>query len=140
MFTSKRTILAFDERQLDYWNQIKESLAKSSGSIILNKEIFLIAMGVGYYSKNRIEDFKRSNTGVRMEYIKDEDEVLFAALQISETDDEKSLLDVEGLLNLAESYAAGGIAILWRHFQQERDFAEWFAAFVHGPLMASQLD
>ena len=140
MFKTTRTILAFDDRQLEYWNQIKDSIAKSSGSTILNKEIFLIAMGVGFHSKNRIEDFKRSNTGVRMEYIKDEDELLFAALQIAETDDEKSLLDSEELLNLAESYAAGGIAILWKHFQQERDFAEWFAAFVHGPLTTSELD
>lgn len=139
MFKTTRTILAFDDRQLDNWNQIKESISKSSGSTVLNKEIFLIAMAVGFHSKNRIEDFKRSNTGVRMEYIKDEDELLFAALQIAETDDEKSLLDSEALLDLAESYAAGGIAILWNHFQQEGDFAEWFAAFVRGPLTTTEI-
>ena len=49
MFKTTRTILAFDDRQLDYWNQIKDSIAKSSGSIVLNKEIFLIAMAVGLH-------------------------------------------------------------------------------------------
>ena len=116
MKKTARTVLAFDDRQVEY------------------KELFLIAMGVGFYAKTKISDYKRSNTGPRIEYFNDQDNVLFASLQVVETDEAKSLLEIEELYNLAELYAAGGVSILWNHLQSERDFGFWFAGFMQEPL------
>ncbi len=134
MKKTARTILAFDDRQLEFVNKLKEAFAAGAEEPISNKEMFLIAAGVGFHSKNKLNDFKRSGTGVRIQYFQPEDNLLFAALQIAETGESDSLLAIEDLYDLAELYAGGGISILWNHFQQERDFAVWFASFVNEPL------
>ena len=130
MKKSTRTILEFDQRQLEDVAKLREAFSLSDGKVISNKEIFLIAMGFGFTAKNKLPDFKNSGTGVRLEYFDAQDNVLFAALQVTETNDEKSLLEIEALYNLAQLYAGGGIAILLEHLQQETDFNEWFASHV----------
>ena len=130
MKKSTRTILEFDQRQLEDVDKLREAFSLSDGKVISNKEIFLIAMGFGFTAKNKLPDFKNSGTGVRLEYFDAQDDVLFAALQVTETNDEKSLLEIEALYNLAQLYAGGGIAILLEHLQQETDFNEWFASHV----------
>lgn len=130
MKKSTRTILEFDQRQLEDVAKLREAFSLSDGKVISNKEIFLIAMGFGFTAKNKLPDFKNSGTGVRLEYFDAQDDVLFAALQVTETNDEKSLLEIEALYNLAQLYAGGGIAILLEHLQQETDFNEWFASHV----------
>ena len=130
MKKSTRTILEFDQRQLEDVAKVREAFSLSDGKVISNKEIFLIAMGFGFTAKNKLPDFKNSGTGVRLEYFDAQDDVLFAALQVTETNDEKSLLEIEALYNLAQLYAGGGIAILLEHLQQETDFNEWFASHV----------
>ena len=130
MKKSTRTILEFDQRQLEDVAKLREAFSLSDGKVISNKEIFLIAMGFGFTAKNKLPDFKNSGTGVRLEYFDAQDNVLFAALQVTETNDEKSLLEIEALYDLAQLYAGGGIAILLEHLQQETDFNEWFASHV----------
>ena len=130
MKKSTRTILEFDQRQLEDVAKLREAFSLSDGKVISNKEIFLLAMGFGFTAKNKLPDFKNSGTGVRLEYFDAQDDVLFAALQVTETNDEKSLLEIEALYNLAQLYAGGGIAILLEHLQQETDFNEWFASHV----------
>lgn len=136
MKKTTRTVLAFDDRQLDYIKQLRKAFASIAGEQgeLSNKEMFLLAMGVGFYAKSKLSDFKRSNTGPRIEYFGDQDNVLFASLQVAETNDAKSLLEIEDLYNLAELYAGGGISILWNHLQNERDFGLWFAGFMQEPL------
>ena len=136
MKKTARTVLAFDDRQVEYIRQLRKAFASIAGEQgeLSNKELFLIAMGVGFYAKTKISDYKRSNTGPRIEYFNDQDNVLFASLQVVETDEAKSLLEIEELYNLAELYAAGGVSILWNHLQSERDFGFWFAGFMQEPL------
>lgn len=136
MKKTTRTLLAFDDGQVDYVRQLRKAFASVAGeqSDLSNKDMFLIAMGVGFYAKTKKTDFKRSNTGPRIEYFNEQDNVLFAALQVTETNEAKSLLEIEDLYNLAELYAAGGVSILWNHLQNERDFGFWFAGFMQEPL------
>lgn len=138
MKKTTRTILAFDDRQIDYIKQLRQAFAAMAGeqADLANKDMFLIAMGVGFHAKNKLPDFKRSNTGVRIQYFNAEDNVLFAALQITETNDPKSLMDIEELYDLAELYAGGGVKILWNYLQNERDFGEWFAGYMQSSLGA----
>ena len=135
MQKTTRTLLAFDERQLDQIASLREAFAIGDKKDISNKELLLIAMSIGFASKNRLQDFKRSNTGVRMEYFKPEDNVLFAALQVAETGDSKSLLEIERLYDLVEQYCAGGISVLHHAYLNENNFDQWFQAFVYSGLV-----
>lgn len=137
MKKTTRTFAAFDERQLDSIAALKKAFAGDDKKEISNKELFMMGLGVGFNSKNKISDFKKSNTGVRIEYFKDEDNTLFAALQVATTDNSNSLLDIEDLYDQAEKYAAGGIAILANALQTERNFEEWFQSLVFSNLIAN---
>lgn len=136
MKPTKRTFLAFDERQLKQIETLQETLTAIAHEtkVISNKDFFLIAMGVGFAARNPLTDIKRSNNGVRIQYLLPADNVLLASLQAAETKDPNSLLQIEELYDLAERYSAGGVAILWERHQSERDFAEWFASFLFKPL------
>lgn len=135
MKKTTRTIAAFDERQLGVISDLKKAFAGDDKKEISNKELFMIGIGVGYSAKNRLSDFKKSNTGVRIEYFKPEENTLFAALMVSATDDPGSLLKIEDLYDLAEQYAAGGIAILANALDTERNFNEWFQSLVYTNLV-----
>jgi len=134
MKKTTRTLLAFDERQLETISKLKVAFAGEDKQDISNKDLMMIAIGIGFSAKNKVSDFKRSNTGVRMEYFKPEDNALFAALQVNETNEAASLLEIEDLYNLAEKYAAGGIGILSEAFEKERDFHDWFHAYIYSSL------
>lgn len=137
MKKTSRTFAAFDERQLESISGLRKAFAGDDKKEISNKELFMIGLGVGFNAKNKIIDFKKSNTGVRIEYFKDEDNTLFSALQVSTTGNANSLLAVEDLYDLAENYAAGGIAILANALQTERNFEEWFQSLVFSNLVAN---
>lgn len=134
MKKTTRTLLAFDERQLEAISKLRIAFAGDDKQDISNKDLLLIALGIGFNAKNKLSDFKRSNTGVRMEYFKAEDNAIFAGLQVYETNKAESLLEIEALYNLAEQYAAGGIALLTEALERERDFHEWFHGYVYGCL------
>jgi hypothetical protein len=134
MKKTTRTILAFDETQLEAISKLKEAFSDGEVKEISNKEFFLIAMAVGFNSKNKVNSIQKSGTGVRMEYFKPEDNVLFSALQIAEYDKPESLLEIEQLYDLAECYAAGGVSILAEAYTTQRNFQEWFQGLVFQSL------
>lgn len=140
MKKTTRTFAAFDERHLESIASLKKAFAGDDKKEISNKELFMIGLGVGFNSKNQISDFKRSNTGVRIEYFKDEDNTLFAALQVATTGDSTSLLNVENLYDQAERYSAGGIAILFNALQTERNFEEWFQSLIYSSLTKNAIN
>jgi hypothetical protein len=132
MKKTTRTILAFDETQLDAISKLKDAFSGEEVKEISNRELFLIAMAVGFNSKNKFDTIQRSNTGARIEYIEKqpEDSVLFCALQIAEHDKPESLLDIEQIYDLAECYAAGGFGILYHALETHRNFEEWFQGLI----------
>ncbi len=134
MKKSTRTLLAFDENQLESIAKLRLAFAGDDKQDISNKALMMIALGIGFNAQNKLNDFKRSNTGVRMEFMNAEDNALFAAVQVHETKVSASLLDIEELYNLCEKYAAGGIALLAEALETERNFHDWFHAYVYSNL------
>jgi hypothetical protein len=130
MKKTTRTILAFDETQLEAIAKLKEAFSGEEIKEISNKELFLICMAVGFSAKNKVDVLQKSNTGVRMEYFKPEDNVLFTSLQIAEHDNPESLLQIEQLYDLAECYAAGGVGILYEALETNKNFDEWFQSLI----------
>lgn len=137
MKKTTRTVAAFDESQLAVILELRKAFAGDDKKEISNKELFMIALGVGFNSRNRLTNFKRSNTGVRIEYFERDSDALtmLAGLQVAITNDANSLLQIEELYDLAEQYAGGGIAILANALETERDFNEWFQSLVFTNLV-----
>ncbi len=137
MKKTTRTWAAFDENQLAVIAELRKAFAGDDKKEISNKELFMIGLGVGFNSRNKLTNFKRSNTGVRIEYFERDSDALtmLASLQVAVTNDANSLLQIEELYDLAEQYAGGGIAILANALETERDFNEWFQSLVFTNLV-----
>lgn len=126
MADSKRTFLNFSDKSVDAY----KALARELGGLA-NKDVFLLAMAWGYQNGCDVhDDFKKSGTGVRLEYLKDEDQALMAALQLAVTKDPESILDMEQRYDIAERYAEGGVRLLARMMDDEGDFSRRMSAEV----------
>lgn len=125
MLKSGRTLLAVGEKSLDTFGRLKKELGGLN-----NKQAFFVALGWGFRHGTKPEDFKRSNTGVRLEYLEGQDEAILAAVHLSETGDTSTLMDIEQRLDLAEQYAEGGLLLLAEMLDEPGEFARAFAAEI----------
>ena len=129
MPASAKVMLSFGEKHLDAYKQLGEKLGK-----IANRDQFMIAMCWGFRNGTKAQDFKRSNTGLRIEYMKPEDEAILAAIQYHEAGDTDHLADEEGRYMLAEQFAEGGIMLLADMMDQAGDFNQALAAEIKSEL------
>ena len=125
MLQSSRSVLSVSERNTDAFNRLKQELGG-----LTNKQAFFIAMGWGFRHGVKPQLEKRTGNGVRLEYLKGEDEALLVALQLAETQDPHALTDVEQRLDLAEQYAEGGLLLLAEMFDEPGSFSQSFAASI----------
>lgn len=76
-----------------------------------NKDVFMMALVVGYYHKARVELTNREGF-VRVEYLKDKDRSIMKAVAVAETGSLDVLVDKKQVHIIAEEYAAGGMELL----------------------------
>jgi hypothetical protein len=76
-----------------------------------NKDVFIMAMLVGYYHKARVELTNKEGF-VRVEYLKDRDKSIMKAIAVAETGRLDILVDKKQVYTLCEEYAAGGMELL----------------------------
>ena len=77
-----------------------------------NKDIFLLAMSLGFQEKNR-QKLKTKEGYFFAKNFSEEENALLYALAVFEEDDLKVLLDKKKVYSIAEEYAKGGIPILY---------------------------
>ena len=128
MKTSRKTIVEFDEQSVPLFDQLKAALKSVDGKAISNKEAFLIALAYGFKHGSKVSEIRRSNTGVRVEYWKERDHVLMAAIQLHEKGNAETLGDLDERFEIAERYAQGGILLLKDLLAKEASFSQEFAA------------
>lgn len=125
MLKSGRTLLAIGEKNLDTFGRLKKELGGLN-----NKQAFFVALCWGKRHGMKPTDFKRSNTGVRLEYLKGPDEAVLTAVHLAEIGDPEGLTDIEQRLDLAEQYVEGGLLLLAELLDEPGEFARAFAAEI----------
>ncbi len=132
MKETSKTIVAFDERQIESIRDLRKALSENSSGSLGNEEIFLIAVGLGFESGLPVTDFKRSNTGVRVDYIRKSPEVLMllAAIQLKHSGNLDSITDFDEILNTAERFAASGFKFLIEAYANSPDIRMWLQVEV----------
>lgn len=137
MLKTTKTIVAFDERQSSDIDEIKKGLSQDSQGLIVNKELFLIALGIGFEAGIQESDFRRSNNGVRLDYIRKDPEsmMLILAVHLKTSGNVDSIADFDGALSTAERFAATGIKILREAQKNSPDLRLWLQAQVNNSYM-----
>lgn len=145
MKRTSRTALSFHEEQMDVINELKKELAAEGQKPLSSREIFLLGMSYGFSAQNKITGWKRTNNGVRLEYMQPKDETLIAALSLAEHGNTTCLREFEETYDLAEDYCAGGIALLGNALKNERNFHSWiegqvFSSFTSASASMDKID
>lgn len=120
---SKKTFLDFDKNSKEFYELLGKKFA-GIGKAPANVDLFVFAMSYGFLNGNKMDVTQKSGTGVRIEYIKPEHELLMSAIQFAETGSAESLLDQEQRFEIAEKYAEGGIRLLKDAAEQPGDFLQ----------------
>ena len=138
---SKKTFLDFDKNSKDTFDLLKKKCSVP-GYEPTNVDVFMFALAYGFKNKNKVDVIVKSGTGVRVEYLKPEHELLMSAIQLAETENPEILLDQEARFLLAEKYAEGGARLLKIVAEQPGNFlqeisgemVELFSAISKGQL------
>ncbi len=120
---SRKTFLDFDKNSKDTYDLVAKKFA-GIGKSPTNLDLFVFAMAYGFLNGNKVDVTQKSGTGVRVEYIKPEHEILMSAIQFAETGSAESLLNQEQRFEIAERYAEGGIRLLKAAADQPGDFLQ----------------
>ena len=120
---SKKTFLDFDKSSKEFYDILGKKFA-GIGKAPANVDLFVFAMAYGFLNGNKVDVTQKSGTGVRIEYIKPEHELLMSVIQYAETGSTESLLNKEQRFEIAEKYAEGGIRLLKNAADQPGDFLQ----------------
>jgi hypothetical protein len=120
---SKKTFLDFDKSSKEFYDFLGKKFA-GIGKAPANVDLFIFAMAYGFLNGNKVDITQKSGTGVRIEYIKPEHELLMSAIQFAETGSTDSLLNQEQRFEIAEKYAEGGIRLLKHAADEPGDFLQ----------------
>ena len=112
MRESKKLILEFDENSVEAFKALQKALKPAVGHEPTNRELFLLAMTYGYKHGAFGDQIKRSNTGLRVDFLRAEDQALMAAIQLGHDASTENIADLERRYQLAEQFAQGGILLL----------------------------
>jgi hypothetical protein len=123
---SKKTFLDFDKNSTDTYALLGKKFT-GAGKAPANVDLFVFAMTYGFMHANKVDSIIKSGTGVRIEYLKPEHELLMFAIQFAETGKVESLLNQEERFEIAERYAEGGIRLLKDSAAQQGDFLQEIA-------------
>lgn len=105
-------ILYIQKSDLDHYKRLKENDSPIANKA--RKDLFLLAMCIGYHSGSRINtsEWGKKETYVRLEYLDEAEKSIINALSVAEEGNLEVLFDMKNVYSVAEEYAAGGINIL----------------------------
>lgn len=132
--SSSRTFLEFAPTSRELFENLGKALAGPGGAPLKNKDVFLVALTWGFFHDTKSGPIKKSGTGVRVEYLDDEDLALIRSIHYAVTQDLDALSDADAGFEIAELFAEGGIQLLSEQMKRPGDFAEAFAAEIVGLL------
>lgn len=96
---------------IEDYDRLKEKDSQLAGKE--NKDLFMMAMCIGFHEGSPVELGKSSKEGfVRIEYLKERDKSIMKAIAVAKDGSLDVLLDKRKVYSIAEQYAAGGIKLL----------------------------
>tara|TARA_B110000503_G_scaffold91449_1_gene138034 strand:- start:218 stop:664 length:447 start_codon:yes stop_codon:yes gene_type:complete len=127
MNKSKRVAFTWDqEYKSPYVDLIREALSGFGEKTELsNTELFVLFMTVGFEAGVRREVRTSKSDAARLEYITESQKAMIKAVGLSQADSAESLLDEDEIYKVSEEFAAGGLFILAKEYDNQPDFAKW---------------
>jgi hypothetical protein len=122
--------MSWKKDQMDTVNDLRIRLKDINEEKIGSVDIFMLCLAIGFESGIQGELPPKSSNGVRLTYIKEDNEALIRALALSVSNNSDILLDDEKVLDIAERFAATGLILLERELNKSTNFRQ----FITGKL------
>lgn len=127
MKVTKRVGFSWDQDFKHVVNEIRRDLVgygSDNGGEPSSTELFLLFMAIGYREGVKRPKPASKSDGPRLEFIKPDQKSLIKAIALAESEDSEILLDEDALYDIAEQFAAGGLAILAK-MREKPNFPAW---------------
>lgn len=134
MKKTKRVGFSWDQDFKHVVYEIKRDLigyGSDNGGEPSSTELFLLFMSFGFRENYKRPKPASKSDGPRLEYIKDDQKALIKSIALAEADDSDLLLDEDALYDIAEEYAAGGLALL-ASAREKPNFQAWLKSELLG--------
>ncbi len=132
---TRRTALSWDREAKERIDEIKLAFTRS-GLDLKNRQLFLICLGLGWQSKSNPGVPPRNSDSARMDTLMPEDWAFFNAIAMKATDSFETLSSKDGVLDIVEGYAAGGLRRLVEIYDSTQSLVDALAAEIW-PLIES---
>ncbi len=126
---TRRTALSWDREAKVRIDEIKLAFTKA-GLDLKNRQFFLICLGLGWQSKLNPGVPPRTSDSARMDTLMTEDWALFNAIAMKATDSFETLSSKDGVLDIVEGYAAGGLRRLVEIYDSTQSVVDALAAEI----------
>lgn len=127
MNRTKRVAFTWDQELKEpYIDSIKNALSGfGEKGELSNTELFMLLMTFGLEAGVRRTVGSSKSDAARLEYITESQKALIKAVGLSQMDGAEYLLDEDEIYKVAEEFAAGGLWILAKEYDNQPDFVQW---------------
>jgi hypothetical protein len=126
---TRRTALSWDREAKPRIDEIRLAFSKA-GLELKNRQLFLVCLGLGWQSKSNPGIPPRASDSARMDTLMPEDWAFFNAIAMKATDSFEILSSKDGVLDIVEGYAAGGLRRLVEIYDSTQSLVDALAAEI----------
>tara|TARA_B110000503_G_scaffold88657_1_gene134414 strand:+ start:5019 stop:5483 length:465 start_codon:yes stop_codon:yes gene_type:complete len=120
---SRRTGLSWDKEFRPRVDDIKKALSVE-GVELKNRSLFLLCLALGWEGKSNPGVPPRATDSARLDTLQDSDWALFNAIAMDDSGGFEILASKDGVLDIVEGYAAGGLRILAEKLDSSNSLTE----------------
>ena len=120
-----RSATSWDPDVKEFVDELRILLKSADGKLASNPQIFFLAMSVGFYKGVRGPKSPRSSDAARFEYMNEMDVARMRMVAVAESASADVLVSDEDVIDIAEQYANGGLALMRAEQESNPAFSSW---------------
>lgn len=125
---SKRTATSWDPSIKDFVSELRQILKNADGKDASSAQVFLLGMGFGFFKGVKGPKSPSNSDGVRLEYLREDEIARMRMVAIAHTESSGILESDDEVIDIAEQFANGGLALLQAEKESNPAFLEWLVS------------
>jgi len=125
---SRRVALSWDKENKPRVDDLRSALSSGLPQALTNKELFLICLAYGWKSQVKSPSVPaRQSDSARLDTLRAADWALFNSIAMSHVNSFEILGSKDDVLDVVESFAAGGLALLVKQLDATKDLFKFIS-------------
>lgn len=131
LLKSTKSATSWDPSVKDFVEDLRQILKNVDGKKVSSAQIFLLGMSFGFAKQAKGPKPPNNNDAVRLEYLREDEVARMRMVAIAEAGSSDILESDEQVIEIAEQYANGGLALLKAEKESNPAFQEWLVSQLY---------